>query len=63
MTESAIVEPSPGHEKTVSVSTAAPMVVPRSIPSSVITGNIALRSPWRSTIWRSPSPFALAVRM
>ena len=56
-------EPIPGHEYTVSVSTAAPMTVPKSMPIRVTTGIKALRRPWRRITERSPSPFDRAVRM
>ena len=53
----------PGHENTVSVSTAAPIAVPKLIPMSVTTGIRALRSPWRRMIRPSDRPFERAVRM
>ena len=62
-TDVAICDPSPGHENVVSVSTAAPITVPKSMPISVTTGSMALRSPWRNTTVRSVRPFARAVRM
>ena len=58
-----MAEPRPGQENTVSVSTAAPMTVPKSMPMRVMTGSMALRRPWRATTSRSRRPLARAVRM
>lgn len=55
--------PTPGHAKTVSVSTAPPSRYPAWTPMTVTIGTSAFLSAWRTTTRRSTSPFARAVRM
>jgi hypothetical protein len=45
--------PTPGHEKTVSTTTAPPSRMPSVVPAVVSTGVMALRSAWRSTMVRA----------
>src|SRR6185295_1135235 len=54
--------PTPGIPNTDSVRIAPPTRMPRSRPSTVTTGVIAARRPWRITTRRSVRPFARAVR-
>ena len=53
----------PGHENTVSTTTAPPRRMPSVVPAVVSTGVIALRSACRMTIVRVGSPFERANRM
>ena len=54
--------PMPGMPNTDSVRIAPPTRIQRSRPSTVTTGVIAARSPWRTITRRSLRPFARAVR-
>ena len=54
--------PSPPSAKTDSMTTEPPSTVPKSTPMTVTMGSSALRRQWRSTICRSPTPLARAVR-
>ncbi len=55
--------PTPWMLKTVSVRIAPPIRMPMSRPSTVMTGVIAERTPWRRITRRSVRPLARAVRM
>ena len=55
--------PNPGSENTDSVTTAAVMAEMASGPTSDTTGSKAGFMAWRSTMVRSGSPLARAVRM
>ena len=53
----------PVQPKTVSVTTAPPMIAPTSKAMIVVIGISALRNAWRTTTVRWVRPFARAVRM
>ena len=60
---SKVRRPMPGMLNTVSVRIAPPTRMPMSRPSTVTTGVIAERAPWRKITRRSERPLARAVRM
>ena len=61
--DSTISQPMPGKENTVSTSTDPARTNPNCRATTAMMGSSALRSAWRTTITRSRTPLARAVRI